>query len=358
MSTKSEAVGLRGRSRPWLLPFLVFIVVLTLWAVAAPASAENDPQTNCPEGSAGNSPSCVDPPTEPELPAKQAQITRLTAAVAKVKAGRTAKLTLKLVNKGDVAAKDVKVTLRSSSTQVKLPASVVIKRVAAGSATKLTVGAKTTLKAKGTIQLTAKAAKLVARANLVVTPLPKYVRVLRLARRELAQGVRERRGDNVPRYRYGRGPIAPYSIKDAWCVAFGTWIWNKAGFLDYLGTGIVWSSYDRTRVAVQVADISRWAKRTGHWSAKAEPGFLIAYGAAHAGIVEQANRKGQAVQAIEGNKDDAVRRVRVPMAKVTGYISPERLTARRIRRSLANPDMIVPAGIAADPEAIVRNGSR
>ena len=151
-------------------------------------------------------------------------------------------------------------------------------------------------------------------------------KVVPLAKIELGKRVIERRGDNVPRYRDGRGRIAPYSIGDAWCVAFATWIWRKAGFTDYLGADLLSRSFDRSVVAVQVRDLTRWAVRNNHWSYRAKPGHLVLYGDQHMGIVERINRTGRAVTSIEGNKSNRVRRVEIDMSRVTGYISPTALS--------------------------------
>ncbi|MCB0828641.1 MAG: hypothetical protein KDB62_07535 [Solirubrobacterales bacterium] len=159
----------------------------------------------------------------------------------------------------------------------------------------------------------------------VVDPIPtegSIKRVVPLARKELRKRVSERNGNNVPRYRNGKGRIAPYSIRDQWCVAFSTWIWGRAGFDSYLGTRYLRQSYDRSLVAIQVTDLSRWARRNGYWSYRARPGYLVAYGGSHIGIVIKADRRGRAVRSIEGNKGDRVRRVTVDMEDVTGYISP------------------------------------
>ena len=159
----------------------------------------------------------------------------------------------------------------------------------------------------------------------VVDPIPtegSIKRVVPLARKELRKRVSERNGNNVPRYRNGKGRIAPYSIRDQWCVAFSTWIWGRAGFDSYLGTRYLRQSYDRSLVAIQVTDLSRWARRNGYWSYRARPGYLVAYGGSHIGIVIKADRRGRAVRSIEGNKGDRVRRVIVDMEDVTGYISP------------------------------------
>lgn len=173
---------------------------------------------------------------------------------------------------------------------------------------------------------------------------PNIRRIVLLARRELARNVFERRGDNVPRYRRGRGRIAPYSIGDQWCAAFATWIWHRAGFRDYLGTNILWRAFDGTQVAVQVRDLTNWAIRNGHFSYRARPGYLVAYGVNHIGIVERIDRvSGRAVASIEGNIRNRLARVRVPMRRVTGYISPVQLTPAQLRKSAVHADMRVPA---------------
>ena len=151
-------------------------------------------------------------------------------------------------------------------------------------------------------------------------------KVVTIARQEVRKNVVERKGNNIPRYHRGKGKVAPYSIKAFWCVAFSTWVWSKAGITSYLGTDLLWPSHDGTTVAVQVRDMSKWAKRTGRWSYRARPGYLIAYGKTHMGIVLKADRQGRAVRSIEGNKSDSVTKVDVPMELVSGYISPDRLT--------------------------------
>ncbi|MFM8526608.1 MAG: hypothetical protein ACKOBH_00585 [bacterium] len=158
--------------------------------------------------------------------------------------------------------------------------------------------------------------------------------IIDLVRTELNRDVRERRSDNVPRYHFGRGSIAPYSIGDQWCVAFGTWSWSKAGFSDYLGTSLLRRSYGGRSVAIQVRDLTRWAKRTGHWTLRATPGDLVAYGEGHIGVVVKADRTGRAVRSIEGHQAVGVRWVVIEMSEVTGYISPSVITrSQRVARS-------------------------
>lgn len=154
--------------------------------------------------------------------------------------------------------------------------------------------------------------------------------IVRLANVELKKNVRERRSDNVPRYRNGKGRVAPYSIGDAWCVAFGTWLWSEAGVDSFLGTRLLRTSYGGQTVAVQVRDLSDWASRNGYWTYRAKPGDLIAYGTRHMGVVTAVNRKGRAVWSIEGNQSDAVTKVRIPMTEVVGYISPFRLSRSQL----------------------------
>lgn len=154
--------------------------------------------------------------------------------------------------------------------------------------------------------------------------------ILKTVRNEINRNVRERRSDNIPRYSFGRGAIAPYSIRDQWCVAFGTWSWSKAGFTDYLETGLLRRAFGGQKVAIQVRDLTLWAKRTKHWTFRATPGDLVAYGEGHIGVVVSVDRSGRAVKSIEGNKNDGVRWVRIDMKKVTGYISPSELKASQI----------------------------
>jgi hypothetical protein len=168
------------------------------------------------------------------------------------------------------------------------------------------------------------------RGGLTLPPPPQktgMAAIVQIARTELSRNVVERRSDNVPRYWNGKGPVAPYSIGDAWCVAFATWVWRQSGFDDYLSTKLLRRSHDRSVVAVQVRDLTRWAVRNGYWSLRAKPGYLVLYGTRHIGIVERVDRDGRAIGSIEGNKTDRVRRVVVDMDQVTGYISPKQIPA-------------------------------
>jgi len=174
----------------------------------------------------------------------------------------------------------------------------------------------------------------------LVNIVPKRSTILKTARAELARNVRERKSDNIPRYDFGKGAVAPYSIRDQWCVAFGSWTWDQAGYDDYMGTRLLRTAFGGRIVAIQVTDLARWAKKTGHWTLRATPGDMVAYGGAHVGVVTDVDRRGRAVKSIEGNKSDAVRTVVIDMSRVTGYISPSLVTAaNRVARSSALADV-------------------
>lgn len=162
----------------------------------------------------------------------------------------------------------------------------------------------------------------------IPTPVvkPSAAKIVSLARLELRKRPAERRSNNVPRYWNGRGRVAPYSIGAAWCVAFSTWIWRRAGFTGYMESDLLRRSFDRSVVAVQVKALTSWAIKNNYWSYRAKPGYLVLYGTQHIGIVERIDRDGRAVGSIEGNKSDRVRRVTIDMSRVTGYISPTALS--------------------------------
>lgn len=164
--------------------------------------------------------------------------------------------------------------------------------------------------------------------------------IVKLAKLELSRNVSETRSNNVPRYRNGRGKIAPFSIGDQWCAAFATWVWQRNGYTAYQGAKLLRRSYDGTTVAVQVTDLTRWAKRKGYFSYAAMPGFLVVYGPNHIGIVDSVDRRGRAVASIEGNKSDRVSSVQIDMDQVTGYISPFRIfPALAVSRSSPRADV-------------------
>ncbi|MGA1213663.1 MAG: hypothetical protein ACO3ZZ_08030 [Solirubrobacterales bacterium] len=174
--------------------------------------------------------------------------------------------------------------------------------------------------------------------------------VKQIARREVKRRVIERAGDNVPRYRNGRGKIAPYGFQRGpggpWCAAFATWTWGRAGFDDFRSgpvtrrAQLLRTSFSGESVAVQVADLRRWAKRTNRWTLYATPGDLVGYGDRHVGIVMQVDRNKRAILAIEGNLSNRVRWFRIPMTEVIDYFSPAPIVAaERASRRLMRPDV-------------------
>lgn len=168
--------------------------------------------------------------------------------------------------------------------------------------------------------------------------------ILERARLELGRKVRENGGDNVPRYRFGKGRIAPYSIGDQWCASFATWIWGEAGFDSFRyptrlrngkmvnvlkKSGTLWKAHDGKRVAVQVKALRKWAGLTNRRTFRASPGDLIAYGDQHIGVVIKVDRKNRTIRSIEGNYDHGVRARTISMSDTIDYFTPEPLSIKK-----------------------------
>lgn len=169
--------------------------------------------------------------------------------------------------------------------------------------------------------------------------------ILERARLELGRKVRERSGDNVPRYRFGKGRIAPYSIRgNYWCAAFATWIWGEAGFDSFRyptrlrngkrvnllkKSGTLWEAHDGQKVAVQVRALRSWAEKTNRRTFRARPGDLIAYGDNHIGVVISVDRKRGTIRSIEGNYDNGVRARTISMSDTIDYFTPEPLPLKK-----------------------------
>ena len=182
--------------------------------------------------------------------------------------------------------------------------------------------------------------------------------ILERARLELSRKVRERNGDNTPRYRFGKGRIAPYSIRgNYWCASFATWIWGEAGFDSFRyatrlrsgkrvnllkKSGTLWKAHDGQLVAVQVRALRAWAQKTNRRTFRASPGDLIAYGDNHIGVVISVNRKKRTIRSIEGNYDNGVRARTISMSDTIDYFTPEPLSLKK--------RVISPRSAAADIE--------
>lgn len=166
-------------------------------------------------------------------------------------------------------------------------------------------------------------------------------KALGLLAREYRRKVSEKDGDNVPRYRRGRGAITPYSINDAWCAAFVTWALGEVGLDDFQGTSLLRTAHGGDTVAIQVSDLSTWARRNGYWTYRATPGDLVSYeGESHIGMVAEVDRRDRIIHSIEGNKDHRVRWVDVPMDRISGFISPVPVAPyQRVSRSSSRADV-------------------
>jgi hypothetical protein len=151
-----------------------------------------------------------------------------------------------------------------------------------------------------------------------------YIGVVRHAILEYRKGVRERRGDNIPRYPNNR--VAPYNIGgNEWCVAFATAMWARAGFTAYRGADNLMQSSGGNIVAVQTQSLIRWARLTGRFRSTALPGYAVVYrngSGGHTGLVTKTNSAGVAIKSIEGNYLNAVKVRRPPRSQIAGYISP------------------------------------
>jgi hypothetical protein len=147
--------------------------------------------------------------------------------------------------------------------------------------------------------------------------------VLRMARHEV--GVREVGGENLGRRinTYRRSVLGYNGEGYAWCAAFASWLYNRAGAPLVDKNGDVWT--------VKIAD---WAKKNHDWhpqgtSYKPKPGDLIffkysegaPYYVNHVGIVESV-KNGQ-VHTIEGNWNDQVSRNTWSLGygPIVGYVS-------------------------------------
>jgi len=100
----------------------------------------------------GTFPDCVDPIDEPG----PAEITKVAVTgPGKIKAGKKVKLTVKVTNTGEQASGSIKVTLKSTNKQVKVPKSVTV-NVPAGKTASKKITVKAGKKAKGKATITAK----------------------------------------------------------------------------------------------------------------------------------------------------------------------------------------------------------
>jgi hypothetical protein len=109
-----------------------------------------------------------------------------------------------------------------------------------------------------------------------------------------------------------RSAVAGSYAGAPWCAYFVSWAAREAGApLGDAGEGFG-----------AVEQIAAWASRTGRLvppGTPPSPGDLILFGGRHVGIVESVNPDGS-LTTIEGNEDDAVRRVQRAASEATGYV--------------------------------------
>ncbi|MBC7461593.1 MAG: CHAP domain-containing protein [Thermoleophilia bacterium] len=161
------------------------------------------------------------------------------------------------------------------------------------------------------------------------SPEPLAGRVLRIAASQLGvheDADRPDRGAKIDAYR-GSATSTDGAWRQPWCAAFVSWVSNQAGAPLVDSDGDLWS-----------ANIGDWAKQAGRFSgpdATPHAGDLVLYrrdwGAArwanHIGIVETVGPDG-ALQTIEGNVGDAVKRMQRTRAQVVGFVATAGLDAR------------------------------
>jgi hypothetical protein len=135
-------------------------------------------------------------------------------------------------------------------------------------------------------------------------------KIVSYARAELAKGVRE-----VPDGSNGGARIRMYGLSTTaryypapWCAYFTSYIAKKAGVpIGPGGTGLGYVPYIRS-----------WAQRTGRWTQKPRPGYLITF-PQHVGVVETVSANGT-LTTIEGNSGNAVRRRYRRWKEASGYV--------------------------------------
>lgn len=146
--------------------------------------------------------------------------------------------------------------------------------------------------------------------------------VLELARKHLKLGVGETNGNNVPIYwdaEKQKWVKAPYNIGDAWCAAFTSYVWERAGYkVDWTNPNYVPSIWNDAR-SLGLGDTN---------TANAQPGDLIIFDwendgtPDHIGIVESVN--GNQITTIEGNSSDKVKQNTYTMGQssLVGVVKP------------------------------------
>lgn len=125
--------------------------------------------------------------------------------------------------------------------------------------------------------------------------------ILGIAREELGRGVAERGGSSNNAYYLDTKERTPYDIGDAWCAAFTSYVWEKAGYqVDWTNPNYVPAIWNDAKAKLDTATADQ-----------AEPGDLIIFDwqgdgrPDHIGIVDSVN--GTTITTIEGNSSDRLR---------------------------------------------------
>ncbi|MGY1942693.1 CHAP domain-containing protein [Nocardia asiatica] len=126
--------------------------------------------------------------------------------------------------------------------------------------------------------------------------------ILTKAEEQLALGVTEKGGNNVPMF---LGPDdkwykAPYNINDAWCAAFTTWTWEQAGYnVDWTNPNYVpsiWNDAKHMGLAGNIASAKAGDMIIFDWEGDGTPD--------HVGIVKSVDPNTGKITTIEGNSSD------------------------------------------------------
>jgi CHAP domain len=137
-------------------------------------------------------------------------------------------------------------------------------------------------------------------------------RALAAATGELGVAEEPPGSNDAPRIADYRSAVAGSYAGAPWCAYFVSWAAAQAGTpIGDAGQGLG-----------SVEEIAAWAGRTGRLlpaGAAPSPGDLILFGGRHVGLVESVAPDGS-LTTIEGNKDDAVRRVQRAPGEATGFV--------------------------------------
>ena len=145
--------------------------------------------------------------------------------------------------------------------------------------------------------------------------------VVQVARAELAKNVSERNADNVPRYNYGRGAIAPYALlsPQPWSMTFASWVVQQAGYKEHL-RGKVTVAIRGGRAVASVAAMTAASRKAGKLRNSPRPGYLAMFGDMHVEIVETV-KNGKVRTSIGGNSGDRIQRS-FGASGITHYVAP------------------------------------